>query len=112
MLQVGQLIEIKSAVLIVMSRSWLCALSPLSPLPFDALGFLSTRAAFAWGETGISLVLLGLWGRDCLENFPRNVLEKKLIMDVCGAVECSLVIKGGGIFVIFELIYEKEVNLM
>lgn len=59
------------------------------------------------------MVLLWLWGSDCLENFPRNVPEKKLIMDVCGAVECGPLIKGGKkSFVIFELIFGEEVNLM
>lgn len=34
-------------------------------------------------------------------------------MDTCGTVECGLLIKGGKkIFVIFELMFEEEVNLM
>lgn len=32
---------------------------------------------------------------------------------MCGAIECRTLIKGGGgIFAMFELIYEEEVDLM
>lgn len=69
-------------------------------LPGERLGF--PWYCFCSGEVTAWKTFLGM------------CLKKKLIMDVCGAVECGPLIKGEKkkSFVIFELIFGEEVNLM